>query len=390
MITLIFSLISMFSVATHAAHYRPQPIPDDLQIRGQFDYSRTSSNYPMQDDISGALGGDQKFERLLVTAEGGYSFSDQMRAWAGINGGQARATVINPYLTSFNTIVTEMHTNAGINEGFLGGQYWFPYRNVHFVGQFDFTFPFWRVNTNSNDPLIGEGAMVVQPGAWIIADMKGFTPFLYGGFAYRDGGRSSLMPFDVGGRYTHPIMQWWGQLSFRGYESVIDDDNTSFTGRFDRRMYLFRVQGGSYDFYSINPSRGEIAGSAGMQFDNIGIYLGGWVSVYGNASADGWGAFAGVTFNSEHPGTKRRKVRQNRFNHVPESYDESVFEEPVAVPPAPTEPIYEEPPPAPPPQAPPLKKTAPGGGARKGGDEQMPNVEMLMKDTQKTLEKRSR
>lgn len=375
----------MFAVA-NAADYRPQPIPEDFQVRGQFDYTTTKSNYPMQGDFSGDLTYDQKFERMIFNAEAGYSFNEQMRVWGGLNGGQSRASVMNQsYYLLTGTILTETRTNSGINEGFVGSQYWFPYRNVHFVPQLEVSFPFWRVNTNSNDPLIGEGAMVVQPGMWLIADVKGFTPFVYGGFAYRDQGRSSLMPFDVGARFTHPVMQWWGQLSFRGYESVIDDDKANYVGRFDRRVYLSRVQGGSYDLYSINPSRGEIAGSAGMQFDNVGVYAGGWVSVYGANSADGWGGFVGVTFNSEHPGTVKRKRRANRFNTTPDNYDQSVFDEPVA---APTEPIYEEPPPPPPPQAPGLRKTPPP--RKQTDDQQMPNVEMLMKDTQKTLEKRSR
>lgn len=369
----------------HAEYYRPRPVENDFFIRGQFDYYQTSANYPKGGGSSQGLPYNMRFSRLYLTGEAGYSFSKELRVWGGINGGQSTANVINYSQSGGSLVVTDTHTNSGINEGWLGAQYWVNLEGIDIVPQGQFTYPFWRVDRNSRDPLLGEGAMEVRPGVWVQMAFGNFLPFAYGGFDYRDEGRSGLFEYDLGTRYTGSSKKWWLQFDFRGFEAVTDDSASSLLDQNLRTVYLTNTNGTSSDLYAINPGRGEIAFGGGWQPGRIGIYSGGWMSVYGHNSSDAWGFKAGFTWNSES--FKRKKRPSYQFSEPADRYDEKAFEEPVTPPPPSyTEPIDE--PAAPSAQRP--KPAAPSMQTRKQrrADEPMPDVESLMKDTQKSLEKR--
>jgi hypothetical protein len=282
--------------------------------------------------------------------------------------------------------VTETHTVSGLNEGYLGGQWWTEFQQFDIVPQVDFVFPFWRVNSGSPTALLGEGAMRLQAGSWFMLPLKDFTPFGYIGAAYRDGGRSVLLPYSVGARFNSN--KFWIEGELRGYQSITDDSNSS--QQTARDAYLNWVDGGSYEFYAINPSRSEAALMAGVRIEQIELYLGGAKTIFGRSSADDWQVRVGLAFNGQlFPHAPRAAAPSTeRFIEKPEKYDESVFEQQVipdpvdeqeSLPPVPKKA-------APPP--PPARTRAKPKVKPPKKDEPMPNVELLMKDTQKSLEKK--
>lgn len=372
MLTIFFALISL----SNAEYFRTQPIPESFQFRGHVDYTLTEKNYPLDGGSSVELqGGQGRFQRTLFTGEAGYAFNEELRAWVGVNGGQSTARVLTGSIVGLGLNVAENRNNSGVNEGYGGAQYWLKQSDVFIVPQVEVIYPFWRPDRLSNDPLLGEGAIQVKGGGWVVFQANQFTPFGYGGFAYRDEGRSILFNYDLGTRFTFPGNKWWVQADLRGFESVTDDADSGFAGRSLRDVALYK-NGGSFEFYSVNPGRHEVALQAGMNVNKIGLYGGGWMSYYGHSSADTWGAMFGFVF--ETGAGQKAKRPSYQFTEPADHYDEKVFEEPVV--PDYNEPIDES---GTGTKKKPVKKKA-------NGEEKMPNVDMLMKDTQKTLEKRGR
>ena len=185
------------------------------------------------------------------------------------------------------------------------------------------------------------------------------------------------MPYKVGLRYGQK-QNWWIEGEFRGFETITNDTNTS--NRTVRELYLNRVDGGSFQFYSINPSVGEVALIGGLQFESLGIYAGAATTVYGRSMADSWSAIVGVTFTGA---IFAPVVRREEFNPRPDKYDEVLFKEKI-VPEADITPL-------------PLIVPKPRGPAKPRVDrvrkvrkaaQPEPSVELLMKQTEKTLEKK--
>lgn len=360
------------SLQTHAAELRFVPVAGQYEAKGEFDYTTTSANYPSAGGSSLGLAAGAKLTRMLGVGEINYDYNSFLRFWGGFSGGQTQANVITGV---FPSIVTDTHTNSGMNEGWLGGQWWTEFESFDVVPQVDLVYPFFRIGGAAVDPLLGEGAMRLQAGSWIMLPFGNLTPFVYGGYAYRDEGRSSLFPYNVGLRYGER-RNWWVQGEFRGYQTITDDSNAGNRG--PREVILSHTDGGSYEFYSINPSRGEIAASGGFRYESFSVYGGASMSVFGRSSSDGWTAFAGVTFSGFYP-KKAPREEQNSFSEKAEKYDQQMFQEPQPLTP---DPVIEDTPPPPPPR----KKTK-SATPKKHKDEPMPNVEMLMKDTEKSLDK---
>lgn len=382
---LIFALLTMSK--SSFAQLRSPPQEGHFQFLGEFDYLTTSANYSAAGGPSQSLAGGGKLTNLSGTGEFTYDFSENIRAWAGLSGGQSQAYVIDTTYSTPTNIISDYHTNSGLSQGWIGAQGWWRLGEVDLVPEGDFIYPFFRVDQTSSNPLLGEGAMRLQAGSWLMLHLNELTPFVYGGYAYRDEGRSSLFPYSAGLRYER-ARTWWLQMQFQGYESIVNDANTN--NRNLRDGYLSQADGGSYQYFAINPSHGEMAGQIGVQYANFAIFAGGSFSVYGRSSADYWSGNVGFIFSG---GTRARHSEapmlpsDDGFLMKPDKYDDSVFRE--------SSPVAPEAPEAPPQQvAPPQAKPQSKAPARKKPrkkvkkEEPMPNVEQLMKDTEKTLDKK--
>lgn len=395
MLTLIFAyLLSSFA----SAQVRFAPIAGQYQAKGDFQYLTTSANYIAGGTSSTTLFGGGKLTRMLGEGEVTYDYSPAIRFWGGFNGGQTTAVVVDTLNSVFST-VTKTVVSSGLNEGYAGGQWWTELQKFDIVPQVDFVYPFSRVNMTSQNPLLGEGAMRFQGGSWAMYPMENdLTPFVYAGLAYRDGGRSMLMPYSVGARYGKES-HVWAQVEFRGYYSLTDDSDVN--NRPVRDAYASFANGGSYEFYAVNPSRAELAGLIGMHVNQIGFYAGGSKTIYGRNSADDYQFVVGLSFN----GTLFNRPKYSdgggddfspeKFNQKPEKYDDSLFQEQIT----PDEPIEDvpetiRPAPAAKPEVRPATKPRERPAAKPKPaakpEAPMPNVEMLMKDTQKNLEKRKK
>jgi hypothetical protein len=361
------------------------PVEGQYHIQAEYEYFISGANYCTGAELftcrTNTLPGNGHFststERGLLT----YDIMKNIRAYGGVSGGQTSADVPDPLRSNLSVnppiIITNPHTSQGFAKAWLGGQFWWQIGDFDLVPQVDLTMPFFQIDDNYHDPLLGQGATEVQGGAWMRwQHWNELTFFGYMGGDYRDGTRSSLVTYYGGGRYQFQHIAY-AEGGLRGYDSITDDaKSNSSLYRFQRDNVLTSTDGGSYQYYSINPGRGEVVGYAGGWVGPVEIYAGAYYSVYGRNTADGWGAFGGVKFTGALYQTA--KPAKGGFEQKPEKYDEQLFQEN----PAPVAPVDESVP-----ETPPETPAKPAKKKPKAG-EPMPNVEQLMKDTEKTLEKK--
>ena len=376
MLTLFLTAAAILFSAPAQAQLLPPPAPGEYQLRGEFSYFKTTANFDGTGSKSALLNG-ASLSTMNGLGEFIFDWTEEIRLHAGLVGGQTTANRQSTLATP-----VEAHTNAGLSEAWVGGQYWYHYAAFDLVPDLELHYPLFRVDLNSGDPLLGEGALRLNGGAWLVGQWGDWRPFGFLGYEYRDEGRATLMPYHLGLQWL-PENGWWAQAEMRGYQTLTNDTNTD-NGTV-RDLYLARIQGGSERFYSLNPASHELAVMLGTHFGQMGIYAGGAMTFMGKNSADGLTFTVGLTFDgSFYVPTPRveEPLYQDRFSPKDEKFDEKVFDSsPVPRPPTPvkTLPVHTRTRPA-------AKKPAPAkaGTAGKGP---LPTVELLMKSTEKALEK---
>lgn len=377
MLTLFFTFLSL-TLSAHA-QLLPPPTAGEFEIKGEFNYYSSAKNYAPDGGSVDLLNGG-KLTQMLGLGEFIFDWTQEWRLYAGASAGQ---TTTDNY--SLFSLTNNTKTNSGLSEGWFGAQYWYELESFDLVPEVDIIYPGSRVDTNSDDPLLSEGALRLKGGAWAVYQWDDFRPFGFLGYESRDGGRSSLLDYKVGLQYAQSSA-WWLQGELRGYSSVTNDGDTDGVAR---DVYLLRVQGGSYHDYSRTPSLHEAALLGGFHIGQLGFYAGGAMSYAGRSSADGLTGLVGVTFdgalfvNEEAPGgpqaTQYRPPPEQRFQVKPEKYDNGLFKDnPVPDDSAPAivvrrQVVHKRPVSVRPKPVLPKKDSL--------------NVELLMKQTEKSLEK---
>lgn len=302
---LIILLAFLTSVA--GAESPNPPRAGHYEARGTVSYFTTGSNYTS--DGSQDLFNGGEFTNWTGELSFTYDWRPDWRFSGGVNGG---------YSESDDGFFTR--SNSGANEVFASAQKWFESGPLDIAPQADFIFPLWRVDEGGDDALIGEGAMRLRAGSWAFWPRGTFKPFGYLGFEYRDEGRAFLLPYSVGVKLK--VSQFWIQGEYRGFETIVDDSDTD--NQAVRDVYLNRVNGGSYRFYSINPAASEFAAEAGTRLGDFGLFAGFAITVNGKNAADGYTGYGGISWS---PTGHRRRDDDDGFNIRGERYDESLFHE---------------------------------------------------------------
>lgn len=255
-----------------------------------------------------------------------YDFTRNYRAFASLSYASTHTESLDPIGTSRNI----GRDNAGMNDATVGALAWFTFDQVAFVPQVQLTYPFWHVSESSDMPLVGEGAMSLEAGGWVIGHFGMFYPFGYAAFDYRDSGRASLLPYAVGLQIKPNI--WWAQAEYRGFMTVADDSDVENRGV--RDVYLTHVQGGSYRFYAVNPNAAEVAIETGVRLENgFGLKLGYATTVSGASYANGDTVYGGVSYQGRPkppPPAKQLPITTDPSGFKVESdhYDETLFQTP--------------------------------------------------------------
>ncbi|MBX3020846.1 MAG: hypothetical protein KF799_04155 [Bdellovibrionales bacterium] len=285
------------------------------------DYFSTSRNFS-SGGSSTALFRGAKFSNTQFGLGGSYDFDKMWRVFANISAASTSATSNDPLILTNNIT----RTNSGLNEGSVGVMSWFNLGPIALAPTLSLTYPFWRVNEDSEDPLLGEGAMQVLAGSWGIWRLGQFEPFVFAGYNYRDGGRSTLFPYRAGLNFR--IRNWWIQGEYRGTVTVSDD--TDNNDQIPRLTYTTAVNGGSFRYYAVNPESAEAAIETGFRYRGFGFYGGFATTTSGSNSADGNLIYAGISYSGRIKLTPRTAVEEHpeeQFEIEQDQYDETLFEE---------------------------------------------------------------
>ncbi len=392
MLTLLFTALSVLSVSPAHAQLLPPPAPGEFQLRGEFSLYNTSANYG-GDGNKNALPNGTNLKTMSALGEFIFDWTEEIRFHAGFTGGETTA-----YRQRDITAPVEAHSNSGISEAWAGGQYWYHYASFDLIPDAEVRYPFARVNLSTEDPLLSDGALSLIAGAWLTATWGDWRPFGYLGYQYRDEGRASLMPYHLGIQWL-PENGWWIQGEFRGYQTIANDSNSD--NGIERDSFLTKVDASSYKFYALNPASHEFALMVGTHFGQMGVYASAAFTYMGRNSADGFTGTVGLTFDGSFymptPRPSEPQVYEDKFNVKPDKYDERLFNSdpvPRPAPPPPKaapvntriRPVAKPAAPVQSPKAAPGKTPAPGARI-KPAKGPMPTVELMIKDTEKALEK---
>ncbi len=370
MLTLFFS----FLMAARAdIPQRPQP--GGFELKSEFDYMSTHANYPPNGGTTQSLETRGKFVNMSGVGQFASDWDEHWRTYLGISGGQTSADVIDGQNTTPTNLAIDTKRVSGLNEGWAGIQWWNYLPRAQIVPQLDFSYPFFRATYDRDDPLLGEGAMRLQLGSWLLWHVADITPFAYLGGAYRDDRRSALIVYNIGLRYGRRG-KFWLSGEYRGYNSVINDRDTD--NRIPRDIYLSAVDGGSYAYGAVNPSVGEVAATAGMYWGPVAFYLGAATTVYGRSAASSITAIAGILFSGSFF-ESAAPVHEEKFEPKAEKYDETLFRQRLT-PAPPQEPQDDEP----------RIETLHKEGRKYRPRRAEPKLDLMMKDTEKSMERRGK
>lgn len=223
--------------------------------------------------------------------------------------------------------LTLTRTQGGLTHGFVGFDAllvetsWF-----ELVPDFNIWAPLKRVDANKDEVLNSEGALEVTGRLIARFIWKGFHPFGYVGYRYRDEGRSSQLPYGIGAELDIKNFAIGGELE--GYQKVTYDQ---YSDNSYAREVVARYNGTALKYYSVNPSRldanGWVKWDDGKSF---AIMVGGGASIAGESTAAGWQVFTTLNFRLATGRTPTKKVLEPKLESFKEEnkddIDQSLFE----------------------------------------------------------------
>lgn len=265
-----------FEPAVHALP-PPESAPQtDTRVFTEASYMKTTANYDVDGGgyidlgngryyqlIDGRLGAEHWLTRdFSLLLETGMAYAESY------DGGFVRE----------GTEATDVVAGARYRLGFSG---------LNLIPEVIYVHPFHRVDRNTDDVLTNEGAMKIFSGLWAEYWASTFKFHVHPGFLYQDGGRAGLGLLTVG-------VDWIpGGLRFgvEGYSSVVIVHDEREDSRILRDVVTARVNGGSWRFYSVDPSTHGVRASAAFDLgERLRLGFGFDHTLDGEASAAGWTA----------------------------------------------------------------------------------------------------
>jgi hypothetical protein len=285
-------------------------------LEAQTAFYKATANYTRSGGSFDRLPGNNSYQLLTVDLRVRYVLT---RSWALSAGLQiANAESKNAVTTRTNSAITEAHLSL---ERLLSRK-----KNYDLIAEFFAVAPLEKVSPSDDEVLTGEGAMQVGGRLFARARWGFFRPFLFAGFTYRDGGRSSLIPYGIGTEFK--IGQNFIGGEARGYTSASKDDYTDAPA--NRESVSLR-NGEALRFYTVNPQLLEgFVWWRNQPLKGIGLKVMAGTSLTGAATAAGYSLSVNLNyrFTSEGEGEKPSTPQQKFEIPTEDGVDQSLFEEP--------------------------------------------------------------
>ena len=278
----------------------------ELQTR----YEQATANYLSQGNFFQALPSGQSYKLITVDAGTRYHFA----RWALF--GEAQLA------SAESRNLTETRVNSGFSQAILGADYLLYQGRFAIIPEVAVTYPFVRNSISSDAVSLNEGAIEGSSRLIFLARFWRIRWATFLGFTYRDGGRSSLLPYGLFGEFQFRHFVLGNEL--RAYQSVSYDQDTNADQA--RKDWATRVNAGSQKFYSVNPSGAHNTTWARFVVDrSLWMQVGAGMTLNGSNSGAGWNVFLGVLYR-ERPKVPVATSDVDRFQIETNEVDQDFFE----------------------------------------------------------------
>ena len=229
-----------------------------LTLGSDVSYYTSNSNYTNSWGNYEELA-NRKYTNILTNIYGLYGVSEKMNLMASVawaHGG-TKNKVENSYHTSFTDFMG-------------GGQLQLITQPFSLVTELFCSIPLFSIE-DTNQALLGEGALAAQAGLWMYKSIPSHIFYLYFAYKFQSNGRASLIPWAVGFEsHANPLIF---NLEIGGFNVVIKDKYSDSPEQ--RKDLIRRVNGGHLKYYSVNPEVIEARGHINFQLvHNLRIGLG--------------------------------------------------------------------------------------------------------------------
>lgn len=266
---------------------------DHWDFDASADYYRTESNFGSGGNQE-SLGGGNFYQIVDLNFGSRYVWGPRLALFGSVNVGMAES----------KNIVADRQ-NSSMNEILLGGEYLIYSGLFDMIPEVSVLVPTDTTSKTSGDTVANtEGVLEVRPKLTLQKDFGPFGGYAYGGFTYRDQGRSFLLPWGVGTFLKFSDSRLGAEIF--GYQSVTDDKDTN--NQSTRALYLVTADAGSYKYGSFNPSLVDT-----NFFYHMGVHgawsfeVAGGLSLVGTNAANGYHVGALIRYSFDMSGRRERQ-----------------------------------------------------------------------------------
>ena len=167
--------------------------------------------------------------------------------------------------------------------------------------------PTYTFKYNTEKSLISDGAFAGGARVFIKKSLGFLYAYAEVGVLFRGDGLSTLLPWSVHFKRNAGFLF---DIGLSGFSSLSEDSDPIL-----RRQIIDRVNAGSFLFYSPQPSQLNFELRLGYGFDDVRMYVGSEIPLYGTRSASGFGVLAGLTmqFGGQDDSTIDRELKEESF-----------------------------------------------------------------------------
>jgi hypothetical protein len=227
--------------------------PRTFEMSGGATYFETTSNF---NDVGSKVNliSSNKYALLDMFLETRYVFKDlwSVRAKAFISNAESKNTDFNRSNSTLNTL--EASGDWMVYRGFMD-----------VIPELTMRYSLDQISNTQDSVITNEGVLEIIAMLKAQNNYQWFSYYAGGGYDFRSE-RSSVMPWYVGGG-----MQWkhsFFGLELNGFQTITDDSDKGTTNEAIRNTLIQRVDGGSYRFYSVNPSHIQVQANLDVGFSS--------------------------------------------------------------------------------------------------------------------------
>jgi hypothetical protein len=263
------------------------------------EYFSSTQNYNRYGDSVPLFITNGNYTNITTTLDASFDLEGNFVIGGGVDLGVASTKTATPPIT----IEDVTFNNSQITNAHFFGQYFFDYDRFRIVPEVKGSLTFQTINLSdifNTSPLTQEYTNTAQAGAWAIVNFGSLRGWGYLGFKYQDDNRANLMPWEAGLLWRNHNLLLAG--SFDGYQTVVNDTYSN-TNPYIRETRIDYADGGSFRYYSTNPSVTEVKVIGGYAFENnIIVTVGYGATISGTETALGSTVYGGISFGVDMAG----------------------------------------------------------------------------------------